>query len=47
MLPYQRCPLPPHQPTTRIEWAVGGDGAAAYGSARKAMQLVSGRTGHA
>jgi glucokinase len=41
MLPYQRCPLPPHLPTTRIEWAIGGDGAAAYGSARKAMQLVA------
>jgi glucokinase len=41
MLPYQRCPLPPHEPTTRIEWAIGGDGAAAYGSARKAMQLVA------
>ena len=42
MLPYQRCPLPPHEPTTRIEWAIGGDGAAAYGSARKAMQLAFG-----
>lgn len=40
MAPYQKCPLPPHQPTTRIEWAIGGDGAAAYGSARKAMQLI-------
>lgn len=40
MLPYQRCPLPPHQATTRIEWAVGGDSAAAYGGARKAMELV-------
>ncbi len=40
MAPYQKCPLPPHQPTTRIEWAVGGDGAAAYGSARKAMDLA-------
>lgn len=39
MAPYQRCPLPPHHPTTRIEWAVGGDGAAAFGSARKAMEL--------
>jgi predicted NBD/HSP70 family sugar kinase len=47
MLPYQRCPLPPHQPTTLIEWAIGGDGAAAYGSARKAMQLVTGRANHA
>ncbi len=40
MPPYQKCPLPPHGPTTRIEWAVGGDGAAAYGCARKAMELV-------
>lgn len=40
MPPYQLCPLPPHAQTTRIEWAVGGDGAAAYGSARKAMDLV-------
>ena len=47
MLPYQRCPLPPHEATTRIEWAIGGDGAAAYGSARKAMQLVLGDRGHA
>jgi len=39
MLPYQRCPLPPYEPTTIIEWAIGGDGAAAYGSARKAMEL--------
>jgi len=47
MAPYQKCPLPPHDPTTRIEWAIGGDGAAAYGSARKAMQLVTGNLGHA
>jgi glucokinase len=40
MAPYQRCPLPPHEPTTLIEWAVGGDGAAAYGSARKAVELA-------
>ena len=40
MLPYQRCPLPPHAPTTVIEWAIGGDGASAYGSARKAVELV-------
>lgn len=37
---FQKCPLPPHRPTTRIEWAVGGDGAAAYGSARMAMQCI-------
>lgn len=41
MLPYQRSPLPPHTPTTVIEWAIGGDGAAAYGSARKAVELVA------
>ena len=40
MAPYRRCPLPPHHPTTLIEWAIGGDGSAAYGSARKAMDLV-------
>lgn len=40
MPPYQRCPIPPHDVTTRIEWAVGGDGAAAYGSAHKAMELL-------
>lgn len=40
MKPYQHRPLPPHAVTTRIEWAVGGDGAAAFGSARKAMELV-------
>lgn len=40
MLPYQRSPLPPHDPTTVIEWAIGGDAAAAYGSARKAVELV-------
>lgn len=47
MAPYQKCPLPPHEPTTRIEWAIGGDGAAAYGSARKALQLVAGERAHA
>ena len=46
MLPYQRSPLPPHQPTTVIEWAVGGDAAAAYGSARMAMDLVLRHRGH-
>lgn len=40
MKPYQQSPLPPHEPTTVIEWAIGGDGAAAYGSARKAIELV-------
>lgn len=40
MKPYIQSPLPPHEPTTLIEWAIGGDAAAAYGSARKAMDLV-------
>ena len=40
MKPYIQSPLPPHTPTTVIEWATGGDYAAAYGSARKAMDLV-------
>ena len=39
MLPYQKSPLPPYAQTTVIEWSIGGDGAAAYGSARKAMEL--------
>jgi glucokinase len=38
MAPYRRSPIPPHAPTTLIEWAIGGDAAAAYGSARMAMQ---------
>lgn len=46
MAPFRQCPLPPHAPTTVIEWAVGGDGAAAYGSACKALQLVGGTHGH-
>lgn len=37
---YVNSPLPPHSPTTVIEWATGGDFAAAYGSARKAMELI-------
>lgn len=40
MKPYIQSPLPPHEPTTLIEWAIGGDAAAAFGSARKAMDLV-------
>ena len=40
MKPYIQSPLPPHTPTTVIEWAIGGDYAAAYGSARKAMDVV-------
>lgn len=34
---YQQSPVPPHEATTRFEWAVGGDAAAAYGVARKAL----------
>ena len=34
---YQRSPIPPHEVTTRLEWAIGGDAAAAFGVARKAM----------
>lgn len=37
---YQRSPLPPHTPTTTFEWAIGGDASAAFGVARKAMELV-------
>ncbi|MGA0846375.1 MAG: ROK family protein, partial [Luteolibacter sp.] len=40
MAPYLKSPLPPHLPTTQIEWAIGGDGAAAYGSAHKALQIA-------
>ena len=40
MAQYRISPIPPHEATTRIEWAVGGDGAAAFGSARMAMKLV-------
>lgn len=36
---YQNSPIPPHPATTRIEWAAGGDGSAAYGSAHKALEL--------
>jgi len=39
-----RCRL--HEPATRTEWAIGGD-AAAYGGARKAMQLVTDHHQHA
>ena len=35
---YQRSPLDPGQETTRFEWALGGDGAAAYGMARMAQR---------
>ncbi|MBU6300624.1 MAG: ROK family protein [Verrucomicrobia bacterium] len=36
---YKRSPLPPHDLTTTFEWAVGGDSSAAYGSARRALDL--------
>jgi predicted NBD/HSP70 family sugar kinase len=38
---YKRSPLPPHEPTTVFEWAIGGDASAAYGSARRALDLFS------
>lgn len=34
---YQQSPIPPHEVTTRFEWAIGGDAAAAFGAARKAQ----------
>ncbi len=34
---YQQSPIPPHETTTRFEWAIGGDAAAAFGVARKAQ----------
>ena len=37
---YQRSPIPPHEPTTTFEWAIGGDSSAAFGAARRAMDLV-------
>lgn len=37
---YQKSPLPPHEPTTTFEWAIGGDGSAAFGVARKALDLI-------
>jgi predicted NBD/HSP70 family sugar kinase len=38
---YKRSPIPPHEPTTTFEWAIGGDASAAYGSARRALQLLA------
>ena len=38
---YQRNPLDPQHVTNRIEWAIGGDNAASYGAANKAMDLVA------
>lgn len=35
---YQRNPLIPEEKTTHFEWAIGGDSAAAFGVARKAME---------
>ncbi len=37
---YQKSPIPPYEPTTTFEWAIGGDASAAFGVARKAMDLV-------
>ncbi len=37
---YVTSPIPPHRATTRFDWAVGGDFAAAIGVAHKAMELV-------
>lgn len=36
---YVKSPIPPYTETTRIEWATGGDGSAAYGSAHKALEM--------
>lgn len=38
---YVSSPIPPHEPTTVFEWAIGGDNSAAIGVAHKAMSLVS------
>ncbi len=35
---YQRSPIDPERETTRFEWALGGDGAAAFGMARVAQR---------
>jgi len=35
---YHKAPIAPFQPTTNFEWAIGGDGAAAFGAARLALQ---------
>jgi glucokinase len=39
---FQKSPLPPHEETTVFEWAIGGDGAAAFGMARKACEVFGG-----
>lgn len=36
---YVRSPFPPNERTTTFEWAIGGDAAAAFGVAHKALQL--------
>ena len=37
---YQHSPIPPHEPTTHFEWAIGGDASAAIGVAQLARDLV-------
>jgi predicted NBD/HSP70 family sugar kinase len=37
---YVKSPIPPHRATTRFDWAIGGDYAAAIGVAHKAIELV-------
>tara|TARA_R110002096_G_scaffold147220_11_gene306945 strand:+ start:20510 stop:21523 length:1014 start_codon:yes stop_codon:yes gene_type:complete len=37
---YKRSPIHPHPETTTFEWAIGGDASAAFGVARKAMDLL-------
>ena len=36
---YLRSPIPPHRPTTRFEWAIGGDSSAALGVAFSAREM--------
>ncbi len=38
---YKRSPIPPHEPTTTFEWAIGGDASAAFGVARRALQIFA------
>jgi predicted NBD/HSP70 family sugar kinase len=38
---YQQSPISPHEATTRFEWAIGGDAAAAFGAARKAQSELA------
>lgn len=37
---YRFSPIPPYEKTTTFEWAIGGDKSAAYGVARRVMDLV-------